>query len=79
MKSHYCWIKDLSKLLSKQCSDRNGKKFFCNRCLHYFRTQEKHDLHKVNCSKINNCAIELPRPGEDVLKFKNFEKKIPIP
>ncbi|XP_072375164.1 uncharacterized protein [Diabrotica undecimpunctata] len=47
---HYVWIKSLSRLLSKQLSKRKVAKYFCDACLHYFRTQEKLNIHKACCS-----------------------------
>lgn len=32
-RSHYCWIKNLSRLVSSQLSDHDHKKHICDRCL----------------------------------------------
>ncbi|XP_074042573.1 uncharacterized protein [Leptinotarsa decemlineata] len=72
---HYVWIKNLSRLLSKQLSKENGQKSFCDRCLHYFRSQEKLQKHTEDCVKMNEAAIKMPEPGKDILKFKNFKNK----
>ena len=77
--SHYCWIKNLSRLVSSQCSNANGKKYICNRCLHYFYSEQKLEAHKIDCRKMNDCAVTLPKPGENILKFKNFSKKLEVP
>ena len=37
--NHYIWIKDLSRLLSKQISKNDGKKFICIRCFNYFNNE----------------------------------------
>jgi len=50
---HYVWIKDLSRLLSKQNSTRNGKTYYCERCLHGFLSRQKLDAHEVDCSQVN--------------------------
>ena len=34
--------------------------FFICKCLHYFSSGEKLQSHKVDCQKINDCAIQLP-------------------
>ncbi|XP_050516328.1 uncharacterized protein LOC126891188 [Diabrotica virgifera virgifera] len=47
---HYVWIKNLSRLLSKQLSKCDGTKYFCDGCLHYFRSQEKMNVHKTCCN-----------------------------
>lgn len=36
VKSHYCWIKNLSRLVSSQLTKRDHKKHICDRCLNYF-------------------------------------------
>lgn len=42
-KTHYCWIKDLSKLINSNISKHKGKLYVCDRCLHFFlhRTEFK--------------------------------------
>lgn len=41
IKYHYVWIKNLSRLVSTQLSKHNGKKFICDRCLHFFVNEKK--------------------------------------
>ena len=38
--THYCWIKDISKLLSRQVANSNGKRYFCRRCFTSFGKEE---------------------------------------
>lgn len=76
---HYVWIKNLSRLLSKQLSRENGRKYLCDRCLHYFRSEEKLNNHIVDCQKINECAVKMPNEGDNILKFKNFKNKVKGP
>ncbi|KAG5332831.1 SETMR methyltransferase, partial [Acromyrmex charruanus] len=54
--SHFAWIKNLSRLVSAQISGKKNKKYFCDRCLHYFSSCEKLQSHAVNRQKINDCA-----------------------
>ena len=35
-KNHYCWIKDLSRLLYSQKADNGNKQYVCLRCLNCF-------------------------------------------
>lgn len=37
---NYVWIKHMSRLLSLQLSKRDGKKYFCDKCLHFFYTKK---------------------------------------
>lgn len=76
---HFMWIKDLSRLLSKQISKRNGKIYLCHRCMNHFSTQERLNEHSIDCVKITNCRIILPRKDNAVLKFQNYYKKERVP
>ncbi|KAJ8664381.1 hypothetical protein QAD02_006043 [Eretmocerus hayati] len=78
-KSHYCYIRNLSRLLSSQVSSHKGRVFVCNSCFHCFYSQKKLDIHKKNCSNKNLNTIVLPNDENKILKFKNFYKKEAIP
>ena len=64
---HYVWIKNLSRLVSGPLSKRNGKQHICDRCVHYFRNEEKLIAHALDCSEMNECSVTLPSPGNDKL------------
>jgi len=38
--NHYCWIKNISRLLCTQVSNNNHARYFCERCLNSFKTQK---------------------------------------
>ena len=78
-KFHYVWIKDLSRLTSKQLSSQSHKTFICDRCLHYFRTEEKLKTHEIDCAQVNKCKVKLPTDREKILKFKNFKNNERMP
>lgn len=80
LKRHYVWIKNLSALIQNQIvkSNRN-KKYICDRCLHYFYSQEKLDAHTTVCEKMNYCKISLPSHENRWLYFENFKNKIEVP
>lgn len=47
-RSHYCWIRDLSKLASRQKKSRRDRHFYCQICLLAFNSEEqlkKHEEH----------------------------------
>lgn len=53
---------------------------FCDRCLNGFIIPAKLVAHMEYCMRKNDCAIEMPIKGEtDLLKFKDFHKKMPAP
>ncbi|XP_071629350.1 uncharacterized protein [Temnothorax longispinosus] len=76
---HFAWIKDLSRLVSSQLSKKKNKKYFCDRCLHYFSSSDKLQSHTVECRKVNKCAIRLPSENNKWLSFKNHSRKERLP
>lgn len=80
LKNHYVWIRNLSGLIQSQVvkSNRN-KKHICDRCLHYFYSEEKLNVHKVACEELNSCKISLPNRENRWLYFENFKNKIEVP
>lgn len=67
---HYCWIKDLPKLVGSQLSKNKKKKYICDVCLNYFSNEKDLDSHAVICSKTNDCKISFSK--EKIIKFKNY-------
>ncbi|XP_043479037.1 uncharacterized protein LOC122509227 [Leptopilina heterotoma] len=76
---HYVWIKDLSKIVSSQLSKHNGKKYICDRFLHYFKEEVKLTEHEESCRKMNETRIVLPEPRKNIVEFKNFSNKERVP
>ncbi|XP_030760313.1 uncharacterized protein LOC115885506 [Sitophilus oryzae] len=85
---HYCYISDLSKLISKQLSKHNGRKYLCEGCLQYFDTEQKlqyHNSYDCDHVKINLPSKELVKDKygnvayENILKFINYQKQMEVP
>ena len=76
---HYTWVKNISRLLSTQVSNHNGKHHFCLRCLNPFWTHKSLEKHLEYCSNHEAVKIEMPKKG-DILKFKNYcnSEKVPF-
>ena len=51
-KEHYCWIKDISKLMTRQISKHHGRREYCSRCLKSFNSEKKLDRHLGYCGII---------------------------
>lgn len=80
IKSHYCWIKNMSALLSKQLTNKKNMKYICNQCLIYYDTQEKLDAHWEQCKKVGSgCSIEMPAANEKWMEFTNHKYKLKAP
>ncbi|KMQ85714.1 hypothetical protein RF55_15565, partial [Lasius niger] len=76
---HFACIKNLSRLISSQLSKHDHKKYICDRCLHYFRSEDKLQAHIVDCRDMNDCAIRLPSDKDKWLGFDNYNRKERLP
>ncbi|XP_077282310.1 uncharacterized protein LOC143908499 [Temnothorax americanus] len=72
-RGHFAWIKNLSRLVNSQLTAKRCAKHVCDRCLHYFYTQEKLAAHSVDC------AILLPNENDKWLSFDNHDRKERLP
>ena len=78
-KNHYCWIKDLSRLLSSQkTDDGHHKQHFCLRCLNCFATSTALENHEGYCKTNDVVNVEMPAKGTS-LEFDKFHKKMRVP
>lgn len=75
---HYCWIKDLSRLVSSQISKHKCQKYICRHCLLHFGKEEFLLKHKEICYQ--NDSIRVQMPENKWLKFENFRhiQKVPF-
>ncbi|XP_029163661.1 uncharacterized protein LOC114935069 [Nylanderia fulva] len=76
---HFAWIKNLSRLVSAQLSKKKCRRYICDRCLHYFNSEDKLQTHTVDCGKLNDCAIRLPSDKDKWLSFNNYNRKERLP
>jgi len=76
--SHYAAIRNMSRLLG-HTTLHNGRSFHCGYCLRMFSSNEVLQKHQVLCSQHSAQAIEMPKPGENILKFSKFGNTFPIP
>ena len=85
---HYCYIRNMSRLISKQLSAHNGAINFCDGCLQSFQTPEKLRNHSEN--DCNHVSVILPktdfrldklgkRVPKNILKFENYKNKLRCP
>ncbi len=52
--NHFCVIKNLSRLVSSQLSDKKNKKHFCLSCMNGFSTDKILKTHQEVCLKHKN-------------------------
>ncbi|XP_069365284.1 uncharacterized protein [Maniola hyperantus] len=87
--SHYCYIKNMSRLISKQISNQEHAIYLCDGCLLHFPTHERLENHQQNdCVHI---ITELPNSelskknwfgqpsSNNKIKFDKFNKKLRVP
>ena len=78
-KKHYVLIKDFNAFMYNQ-SKHKEKKHFCMYCLQCFSSEKVLVKHTNSCLTISGTqAINMPKQGENILKFNNFHKQLPVP
>ena len=78
-KKHYVLIKDFNTFMYNQ-SKHKERKHFCMYCLQCFSSKRVLANHVNNCLTINGAqAINMPKQGENILRFNNFHKQLPVP
>ena len=70
------FIKDFNRLMYSKTKQKD-RKHFCMSCLQNFTTKEILNKHKEYCLSINGTQAVKYETG--IIKFKNFDKQIPIP
>ena len=78
-KKHYVLKKDFNAFMHNQ-SKRKERKHFCMYCLQCFSSERVLVKHANNCLTINGKqAVYMPKQGDNILKFNNFHKQLPVP
>ena len=75
-KTHYCLVKNFSRLVSSQVSRNGHERFFCKRCLNSFPSVESLTKHKVICGEFETAKIEVTG---GTCSFRNFQKMMHVP
>ena len=76
---HYVLIKNFNAFMYNQTKHKE-RKHFCMHCLQCFSSERVLTNHKENCIQINGKqAIKMPTKGDNILKFNNFHKQLPVP
>ena len=76
-KSHYCLVKNFSRLVSSQVAFSNKReRFFCKRCLNSFISEESLGKHKVICGEFKEAEIKAPG---GICSFVNYQKMMHVP
>ena len=82
-KQHYCWIKNISRLVNKRTRNEHATLVCRWYISHFTHNQEIHDKHMAICRGIKHSpqADRMPNPkkGEDVYQFKNWKRRMQVP
>ena len=75
--THYCLIKDFNSFM---CDKNKHKSFTCRNCLQGFQREETLIKHKKICYDNEHCRTIMPKPGKNILEFKNhhFKNRLPF-
>ena len=79
--SHYCYIKNLSRLLYSQQHSEGHHYHYCVRCLQGFSTQAVFQKHRILCRGASSrpTRIDMPEKGKNTLKFQNYQRQMKAP
>ena len=75
---HYCLVKNLSRLLSKQTSAHKKGTHICFRCLNPFWSHKSLEKHGEYCRNQEAVKINMPEKGT-MLRFKHHERSEKVP
>ena len=76
---HYVLIEDFNTFMFNKTKHKE-RKHFCMHCLQCFSSEEVLSTHKDNCIQVNGTqAVKMPNKDNNILKFNNFHKQLPVP
>ncbi|KAE9522948.1 hypothetical protein AGLY_016579 [Aphis glycines] len=78
-KGHYCWIKDLWKLVGSQMTKDGHRRFLCKMCLNSFDTENKLNDHIYYCGNNKAAKIVVPEPYNKILEFEKYNNTLRVP
>ena len=78
MTSHYCLIKDFSRLMTSSKSNHHGKQYYFRNCLRGYISKKALSKHWPYCKEHKCVRVELPE--EDIfMRFTNIERSMRVP
>lgn len=77
-KCHYCWIKNVDRLLSDQHSCKN-RYFHCVYCLQGFTSRRILEDHQHYCREHGKQRVKLPKEEDKWLFYKDVRKQLKVP
>jgi len=75
---HYCWIKNMSRLVSSQHSEHKEAVHICYNCMTVYWSEESLESHQRWCLENDHVALRFPSL-EDKIKFRNYNRSMRVP
>ena len=76
--SHYCLIKNFSRLMNSSKSKDEHKKYYCRNCMLGYRSEEALSKHWPYCKEHSCVRVELPEKGSSI-GFRHPGRKMRVP
>ena len=83
---HYVYINNLSRLIRSQLTNCRSSVAICRRCFSFYHDdchetkENKLKVHQLYCYQISETVkTNMPKSGENILKFKNYQHQLRIP
>ena len=80
--NHYCWIRNISRLISSQVNKNGHERKYCLRCLNSFTSLTSLNNHLKYCSSNEAVRMEMPVDKDGNLwkiSFIHYFKKMRVP
>ena len=77
-KFHYTSVQSLSRLVSGRTKHQH-KTYVCRYCLHPFANEDVLNEHEPVCSRHPPQQVIYPKPGQNIVKFKNYQYQFKVP
>ena len=78
LNSHYCLIKNFSRLASSQTSAHQHKTYYCRNCLQGYNSEEALSNNWTYCNEHSCVRIELPKK-DSFMRFDHIERSMIVP
>ena len=78
--AHYCFIKNISRLVGDQITKHHGVLHICDGCLLYFSSKEKLTSHQArDCMHLVTKLPKVDNSNKSFIQFDKFQRKLKLP
>lgn len=76
---HFSFIKNLARLVRSEVTRAHSKIYVCDRCLSYYYSSEKLNMHMTDCELFNPVRNIMPTEDNKYISFTNYNHKERVP